>query len=55
MLSLRYHKDIYPWTSNGERVKAVEDNEHLGLVVSGYNEEQQNVDANINKCKNTAL
>ena len=36
-----------------ERVKVVEDNEHLGLIVSGEDEEQKNVDANITKCRNS--
>ena len=31
----------------------VDSNEHLGLVVSGLDEEQKNVDANLVKCRNS--
>ena len=38
---------------NGERLSVVDDNEHLGLIVSGENEEQKNFDRNIMKCQNS--
>ena len=44
-----YYKNIKPWKLNGERVDVVEDNDHLGLVVSGINEEQKNIDQNISQ------
>ena len=31
----------------------VDDNDHLGLIVSGWNEEQKNVDQRINICRNS--
>ena len=37
--------------SNGERVEVVADNGHLGLVVSGLQEEQKNVDRRISRCR----
>ena len=38
---------------NGERVSVFDDNEHLGLVVSGLDEERKNIDENIIKCRNS--
>ena len=52
-LDMAYYKDTRPWTLNGERVRVVDTNEHLGLVVSGLDEEQKNVDANLVKCRNS--
>ena len=50
-IDMAYYKETCPWTLNGERVKVVENNEHLGLIVSGMAEEQKNVDENIVKCR----
>ena len=48
-----YFKEIRPWSLNGEKVKVVTNNEHLGLVVSGIHEELKNVDNNITQCRNS--
>ena len=40
---------------SGERISVVDNNEHLGLVVSGMDEEQKNVDSNIIKCRTSLL
>ena len=48
-----FYKDTKPWKLNGERVSVVENNDHLGLVVSGLNEEQKNIDQNIVNCRNS--
>ena len=50
---MRYYRDTRPWTLNGKRVNVVENNEHLGLIVSGEDEEQKNIDENISKCRNS--
>ena len=42
---------LIPWTLNGETIKVVDKNEHLGLVVAGVDEEQRNIDENISKCR----
>ena len=34
---------------SGETVKVVEDNEHLGQIVSGTNQEQKNIDESLKK------
>ena len=50
---MKYYKEISPWTLNGQKISVVDDNDHLGLIVSGINEEQKNVDKNIVKCRNS--
>ena len=48
---MAFYKDTTPWTLNGEIIKVVDKNEHLGLVVAGVEEEQRNIDENISKCR----
>lgn len=48
---MEYYKEISPWSLQGNKVKVVSDNEHLGLIVSGLNEEQKNCDANASQCR----
>ena len=48
---MAFYKDTTPWTLNGETIKVVDKNEHLGLVVAGVDEEQRNIDENISKCR----
>ena len=50
---MEFYHDNAPWELNGERLNVVDDNEHLGLIVSGYEEEQKNCDQNIIKCRNS--
>ena len=45
-----YCRETKPWTLNGERVKVVDNNEHLGLIVSRLHKEQKNLDENLSKC-----
>ena len=52
-IDMAYFEDICPWTLYGKKLSVVETNEHLGLLVSGLNEEQKNVDNNITKCRNS--
>lgn len=52
-LDMSFYKDTQPWKLNGERVQVADDNEHLGLVVSGWQEEQKNVDKKISKCRDS--
>ena len=51
-LDMAFYKDTARWTINSEKIHVVDSNEHLGLIVSGIDEEQKNVDANIVKCRN---
>ena len=50
---MSFYKDTTPWTLNGEVVRVVDINEHLGLQVSGGDEEQLNIDENIVRCRNS--
>ena len=50
VIDMNYYKDTKPWILNSERISVVENNDHLGLIVSGKSEEQKNVDANILQC-----
>ena len=54
-IDMQFYKDTKPWTLNGERVSVVDNNEHLGLVVSGHDEEQKNVDEKIQQCRNSVF
>ena len=48
-----YYADISPWSLDGQPVNVVDNNEHLGLIVSGSDEEGKNIDENIHKCRNS--
>ena len=48
-----YYKEISFWYLNGERLNVAEDNEHLGLIVSGSDEERKNVDKKIKAARNS--
>ena len=54
-VDMDYYQDISPWTLNGDTVAVVENNEHLGLIVSGNHEEQKNIDLKIQDCRNSLL
>ena len=47
-----YFSDISPWKMSDEVIEVVEDNEHLGQIVSGKSQEQKNVDLRISKARN---
>ena len=44
---MNYYKNIPFWTLNGDYLEVSENNEHLGMIVSGLNEELKNIDKNI--------
>ena len=48
---MQYYKDIQPWTMDNLSVSVEDDNDHLGLVVSGYKEEEKNIDRKIKKAR----
>ena len=48
-IDMAYYSDTTPWVMDDERVKVVEDNEHLGQVVSGLRQEEKNIDQSIVK------
>ena len=50
---MNFYKDTKPWQLDGKVLPVVENNDHLGLVVSGIDEEQKNVDQNIQQCRSS--
>ena len=48
-IDMRYYSDVRPWQLNGQPVNVTVDNEHLGQVVSGIDQEQKNIDLRIEK------
>ena len=47
----RFYEDTSPWKLNGLKITVSTDNEHLGQIVSGQNQEQKNIDLRISKCR----
>ena len=50
---MMYYKDIQMWSLDGNPLTVSEDNEHLGLIVSGLDEESKNVDKNFDSARQT--
>ena len=50
---MNYFQDINIWSLDGEPLVVTEDNDHLGLVVSGIDEEIKNVDKNVDSARQT--
>ena len=48
-IDMDFYSDTTPWIMDGEKVKVVEDNDHLGQIVSGTKQEMKNVDERISK------
>ena len=47
-----YYQEMSPWKLCKETIQVTEDNDHLGQVVSGTDQEQKNVDLRIAKARN---
>ena len=41
---MQYYSDVAPWTMENAKVKVVENNDHLGQIISGYRQEAKNID-----------
>ena len=50
---MQYYKEVNMWSLYGEPLMVSEDNEHLGLIVSGLHEEVKNVDSNLASARQT--
>ena len=48
-----YYEDINIWSLYGDKLTVTENNDHLGLVVSGRDEEIKNVDKNISSARDS--
>ena len=51
-IDVKYYKDTQPWSMGGQAIQVVDNNEHLGQVVSGSRQEEKNVDLRIRKSRN---
>ena len=52
-VDMAYYSETSPWTMDGAKVNVVENNEHLGLIVSGDREEEKNIDARLKKARSS--
>ena len=50
---MAYYKDMNIWNLDGDPLAVADDNEHLGLIVSGLDEEIKNVDKKIDSARQT--
>ena len=50
---MQYYKENNIWSLYDEKLTVSEDNDHLGLIVSGSDEELKNVDKNIKSARNS--
>ena len=48
-IDMEFYHDTTQWKMAGESIKVVEDNKHLGQVVSGERQEAKNIDERIKK------
>ena len=48
-IDMAYYANTTPWTMDGSLVKVVENNDHIGQIVSGLNQEEKNIDERIFK------
>ena len=48
-IDLQFYSDTTPWVMDNEFVKVVENNDHLGQIVSGIRQEEKNIDERISK------
>ena len=52
-IDMDYYSDTTPWRMGGDTVKVVENNDHLGQIVSGTRQEDKNVDERLKKGRNS--
>ena len=52
---MQFYKDNNIWQLYGEKLEVAEDNDHLGLVVSGLHKELKNIDKNIKSASRVAF
>ena len=48
-----FYKETSPWHLNGVKLEVVENNEHLGQIVSGLKQEEKNINLRISKSRNS--
>ena len=45
----RYYADTKPWVMDSQTVSVVEDNDHLGQIISGQRQLEKNIDNRLKK------
>ena len=50
-IDMQYFKDVKMWTLFDDQINVTDENDHLGLIVSGCDEERKNIDKNIQSCR----
>ena len=50
-LDMKFFEDVKPWHMDSLPVSVREDNDHLGLIISGLREEEKNIDLRIKKAR----
>ena len=50
-IDMNYFEETAPWSMGGQTIKVVENNEHLGQIVSSSRQESKNVDLRIQKAR----
>ena len=53
VIDIDYYCDTKPWTMDGQSIAVVENNEHLGQIVSGQRQEEKNIELRIKKSQNS--
>ena len=48
---MSYYKDIPIWSLAGKSLTVADNNDHLGMIVSGHDEETKNIDKNIHSAR----
>ena len=48
-IDIHFYRDTTPWNMGGATIKVVENNEHLGQIVSGTNQSAKNIDLRLKK------
>ena len=52
-IDMEYYRDINIWSLYEDKIAVTEDNDHLGLTISGSDEEAKNVDRNLQSTRNS--
>ena len=52
-VDIEYYSDTKPWNMNGKPIDVVENNDHLGQIISGTRQEDKNVNLRIKKARNS--
>ena len=52
-IDIQYYSDTKPWSMDGQPIDVVENNDHLGQIVSGCKQEEKNIDLRIKKSQNS--